>query len=537
MRTAAERVWAWIIGLNGWRAIHDRSYIVVASLLFLLAILARVWRFPEYPLGFNQDGAMGAYDAYALLLTGADHHGLRMPVYLTSWGYGNMAPLLTWLTVPFVAVLGLGRLAARLPILLVSLASLWVAFRFAGRIWGRHAALCVLFVLSINPWHIMQSRWALDCNLFPHFLLFACYALYRGLAGNAGDPGRSPPRLPWFYASMVLFALCLYSYGIAIYAVSLLLAGLCAYLLIAKQVPVKHAILGAAVFFAVGWPIYAMALINHMGWPSIETPFFTVPFFPDTRRIGDILFFSEKPLAQMGANWASLWNILRTGNDWFPWNAIPGTGAMYPWVWLLYFPGIWVLWKKSAGAAVWLAWLITAFLTGMAFNHVNINRVNILFYPLIVLAGLGLSWIWKRSRIAVTVACAGLLVLFSIFMTQYFGEHGDNLGYHFFHGFAESIQFADAAGTDIVVNGIDRWWDTKNILTAFHLSLHPDDFRGDAFRHRYLSVWPRQVIPDPARSAAYIVEAWNPVHFDPLHFNVYEFGNYRVAVPKGLHYE
>jgi 4-amino-4-deoxy-L-arabinose transferase-like glycosyltransferase len=511
---------------------------IIAAILFFAAVFARVWRFPEYPLGFNQDGAMGAYDAYALLLTGADRHGVWLPTHLTAWGYGQMSPLLTWLTVPFVAVLGLTRLAARLPMLLVSLASLWVAFRFSLRLWGRHAALCVLFMLAVNPWHIMQSRWALDCNLLPHFLLFACYALYRAL-----EKGFSRP---WFYGSMTLFALCLYSYGIALYAVSLLLAGLCVYALTTKQVPGKHAALGALAFFAVCWPVYAMALINHFGWPSLETPFFTVPYFPDSRRVNDILFFTANPGAQLTANLRSLWRILSIGEDGLPWNAIPGFGSMYRWVWLLYAPGMWALWssketplserdgakRRGLRIALWLGWLMAALLTGAVFSHVNINRINILFYPLIVLAGLGLYWAGKRSKAALAVFCAGILVMFSLFMNQYFTDHGDRLGQQFFHGFGEAIQYADAAGTAHVVNGIDRFWDTKEILTAFHLSLHPAYVRSGAFRERYRSVWPHQLIPDPAQNAAYIVELWSGIFFDPYAYDTFDFGNYRVAVPR-----
>jgi len=488
---------------------------------------------------------MGAYDAYALLLTGADRHGVWLPTHLTAWGYGQMSPLLTWLTVPFVAVFGLGRLAARLPMLLVSLGSLWVAFRFAGRLWGRGAALCVLFMLAVNPWHIMQSRWALDCNLLPHFILFACYALYRAVGrddrprSSAGNPyaitddrGRSSLHIQWFYASMILFALCLYSYGIALYAVSLLLAGLCVYLLCTGQVAAKHAALGAAVFFAVCWPVYAMALINHRGWPSLVTPFFTVPYFPDSRRVSDIVFFSEQPRAQLWINGGYLWNILRTGDDGLPWNAIPGFGAMYRGVWLLYFPGIWMLWKKRKGVAIWTGWLAAAILTGFTFNYVNVNRINILFYPLIVLSGLGLHWVGKLNKYALATVCAGILVLFSLFTAQYFGGHGDRLGQSIFHGFEQAIRFADGAGTEVVVNGADRWWDTKEILTAFHLSLHPDYVRSHAFRERYHSVRPAQVAPNPGSSTAYIVETWYGTYFDPAHFDVREFGNYAVAVPR-----
>ena len=93
--------------------------------LFLIIyglIAIRVIGFPLIPGGLNQDGVMGAVDAKALAEYGTDRFGTFMPAHFEAWGYGQMSVLLSYLTVPFIKIFGLNKLAMRLPMLLASLA-------------------------------------------------------------------------------------------------------------------------------------------------------------------------------------------------------------------------------------------------------------------------------------------------------------------------------------------------------------------------------------------------------------------------------
>ncbi len=40
---------------------------------------------------------------------------------------------------------------------------------FIRDIFGKGAGLIAAVFVAINPWHFIQSRWALDCNLYPIF--------------------------------------------------------------------------------------------------------------------------------------------------------------------------------------------------------------------------------------------------------------------------------------------------------------------------------------------------------------------------------
>ena len=111
----------------------------------------------------------------------------------------------------------------------------------------------MLLFAAINPWHILQSRWALDCNLYPHFFMAGIYFLNRGLEKRR-----------FLVISMIMFGLCMYCYGISIYTMPLFLLAACVYLLVTKKLTIKDAILALGVYLLVAWPFIATMIINFL---------------------------------------------------------------------------------------------------------------------------------------------------------------------------------------------------------------------------------------------------------------------------------
>ena len=183
---------------------------VICAVMLATPVLAApdTVSFGDIPPGVNQDGAMAAVDAKALAEYGTDRFGTYMPVHLEAWGFGQMSSMLSYLAVPFIKMFGLNTFALRLPQMLISMGGLG-AIAFIGiRIFGKRTSLIFTALAAINPWHIMQSRWALDCNLFPHFFLIA-------FAFLIGAQKKDWP----LFVSMALFGLTMYTYGVALYIV------------------------------------------------------------------------------------------------------------------------------------------------------------------------------------------------------------------------------------------------------------------------------------------------------------------------------
>jgi len=154
---------------------NPRAFWCISAILFLLALFVRVYRLGAVPVGINMDEAMGMVDAKALADYGTDRLGMHMPVHFTGRGYGQMSVLLSYIAVPFIKLFGLNEISVRVPLVIISMLGLTVIFLYVKEFMGKSAGLIVLFLLAINPWHIMQARWALDCNVFPHFVALGIF--------------------------------------------------------------------------------------------------------------------------------------------------------------------------------------------------------------------------------------------------------------------------------------------------------------------------------------------------------------------------
>ena len=121
-----------------------------------------------------------AVEALCLADNGTDQYGTSWPTYFEAWGYSQMSTLYSYLLIPFVKLFGLSKFTLRFPMLLMGLLTLPLMWDVARRIGGRGFALTALFLLALNPWHMVMSRWALEANMLPHVVLLATELLLIG---------------------------------------------------------------------------------------------------------------------------------------------------------------------------------------------------------------------------------------------------------------------------------------------------------------------------------------------------------------------
>ena len=81
-------------------------------LILILAFFLRFYKLGKVPPSLNWDEASIGYNSYCLLKTGKDEYGIKLPLFLRS--FGDYKPsLYTYLTIPAVAFFGLTELAVR----------------------------------------------------------------------------------------------------------------------------------------------------------------------------------------------------------------------------------------------------------------------------------------------------------------------------------------------------------------------------------------------------------------------------------------
>ena len=159
--------------------IKNKNSILILAIIFIGAV-ARTLEFGDFPCGFNQDEAFAGYEAFSLLHYGVDSAGFHNPCYFIAWGSG-MNALESYLAIPFIKLFGLSIASFRLPQLLTSCLTLPVFYLLLKELFNKRVAVIGLCMLAISPWHIMLSRWALESNLAPAFLLFGFYFFIKGI--------------------------------------------------------------------------------------------------------------------------------------------------------------------------------------------------------------------------------------------------------------------------------------------------------------------------------------------------------------------
>ena len=445
--------------------------------VLLLGAAARLYRFGSLPCGLNQDEAFAAYDAWALLRFGTDSAMNPWPVYLTAWGSG-MNALESYLLLPLIALFDTKTWVIRLPQLLVSLASIYAAYRLGRRIAGARAGLLFALLLALCPWHVALSRWGLESNLAPGFLLFGLCCFLRGL--------EQPRFLP---LAGLFYGLSLYAYSAIWPVMPLLLGGLLLYF---RPRPDRCLLAAGLILAALALPLVDFLAVNY----GLLAPFsigpFSVPRLVEMRA-GDI------SLSHIPENLRNLALILLTRSDGLAWNSPAPFGLFYPISPPLGLLGLAVLVrrlcrslrdKRPEPAAALLIQLLAGFCLCLVIP-VNANRMNFLLLPLVLCAAFGadalLGILGRGARAGGACLAAAYLVLFAVFAADYFGPYQDTLRGDFTDGVREALELAlSHEGTVYVTKAVHH---PKVLLEA---ELSPAAFNADVEYERF---------PDPYLSA------------------------------------
>lgn len=430
--------------------------------ILALGILLRCIRFGQVPAGINQDEAMAAVDAWALSEYGTDRYGTFLPVHLEAWKYGQMSALLSYCMVPFIKLFGLNTVAARLPMLVVSCAGIALVYLVAKKLFNEKLALAAMILTAVNPWQFMQSRWSLDCNLFPHVFLLGFYFLLLGLE-----------KKPWLYVSMIFFGLTFYCYGVAAYSVTAFLFVFFLWCLWKKRIRIYEAFFCTLTFILVALPEAIVLISNARQWKkTFTTPFFTMQYFPESVRSADILLLNFS-FAQLGRNaWALFSRVfLQLPDNFF--NSIPAFGPLYHVSIPFMLLGIVIFTRRLFGKkdiqkqtkmlALW-GFLITGIWVGLITYEVNINRVNIIVYPLILLCAYGIGLVAGRWKKTVPVFAAVYGFCASLFFFTYFTDYAKESRVYYNEDFMTAVSEADD------MQEYDRLYITGNLGWQFSQS-------------------------------------------------------------------
>ena len=503
---------------------------ILFSIILVAGCLFRVLFLDKFPAGLNQDEAFGGYEAISLMRTGADSYGFHLPVYLTTWGSG-MSVLPSYMMIPWIAIFGNNIWCIRMPQAILGSIAIAACFFLVKRITSSNrAALISMFVLAINPWHFMMSRWGMDCNMAPHFMLFALLFFCIGI---------EKPK--FLILSAINYGLCLYCYALfwPFAAATLLLQII--YLFVMKKFKFnRYYLISGILLFVMALPLLLFLLVNNGTIEQVSTPFFTVPKLIGYRG-------SQFSFEGMSKKLMNIINIITSQNDGLIWNATPKYGVFYKFGLPFVVLGIAYLIKefikkcriKEFSYEIFILIQIAVSILIASMTDTNINRANYFFIPLTICMGFGIYFIstMLKKEVVNNVLIIGLgimLCYFCAFADYYFTDYEKDIGYYFSYGVDGAIKFADKLDKEVyVTNSIT--YSKVMYLTAIDPKLYRDTVQYKNYPNMYLDIYGfgkyhfvdhgYEINPD----CVYVVNNGEAYQFEGYGFTTKEFGNYAVC--------
>ncbi len=466
----------------------DGAARIIFLLIMAVAAVIRLYKLGEIPLGLQQDEASIGYDAYTLATYGIDRNGYHWPIYPITWGCGGGSPLLIYLNVISISLFGpsirnLRMIPAVCGILTVALFYAVIRIVMEGRRFRNEMALLGAAFLAVCPWHVILSRWSLDCNIMPFNLMLAFWLFMLGVRKNS----------TLFYClSSAAFALCMYSYGAATIVIPILLLLMCAFGLKIKALTWKKVISAAVTFIVVFLPLLIFYAINYLGFPEIVTEHFCFNKFTAARTGEAFIALDGSFFATMLGNLKSMLLAVTVGDSGHTLaHFYPGYASLFEFTFPVTFLGLIICIKHAVtgkrGAEqlslqyrMGLMLFISAVIGTAVLDIVilpDINRLVMLFIPFIFFFVLGAGFILEQARVMFVAVAAVLLIGALSFTRDYFTDYSTYALSIYMPGYGDAIAKAyEIAGDDRQIRSTYEGLSSPFMLALYYTNYDPYKF-------------------------------------------------------------
>lgn len=374
------------------------------EILALLGIIAIggflfLYKLNSIPSGFYVDEALSGYNAFSLLTTNKDEYGKVFPIALRFFG-SYSPPLYTYLTIPFVSVLGLKVYVVRLVSAISGLLGILVTFYFLKLLnitKSKFSPFIGAILFAISPWTVLFSRVGYEMNLA--FFVFSLGALVTWV----GIKRESKLLVPGF----LIFSLSTYAAHTEKFLVPVFFVAL---LLLFKKHLLKKQFKKYVIYGLVGALIIQLPNLYQLATPSFFSKsnlFYSNVVLDQADKIQNFLpAFISVPLAfireflSQYLTYFSPRSLFALG-DADPQRSLPELSVFYHWMVVPYFVGIYFFWKRKRELAfkyVLLLTFLSPLTPALAGDPFSTQRALPLLLPLILIITTGIDGlIYKRK--------------------------------------------------------------------------------------------------------------------------------------------
>lgn len=496
--------------------------------LILIAISTRLLLLNDIPCGINQDEAFAGYEAFSMLNFKTDSWGYKNPIYFISWGSG-MNVLYSYLLKPLFYIFGYDKWVIRLPQALFSILSCYIIYKIILNHYNKKQALYCLFIIVIMPWHIITARYGVESFLLPSFMITGLY--FYTQAFNS---------IKYLYLTSITYGLALYTYSVAWPIIFLWITFLYGYFLYLNKYQYKHIILSLLLLGIIALPLLLFILVNLGYIEEIKTTYISIPKLIYWR--GNELGFDN-----LHTKFLIFKRLFFQQKDITIYTNPPKYGLFYLFSLPFAIIGIYDLCKRTKTDIknkqfsinlCFLFWIIIGFIYAL-FIYVSSSRVNYIYIPLSIAIAFG-AYHFSKYKYFFAIITLAYIYSFTTFAHFYFTNYNKKYQDSFSYGLEEALDYAiqKRAKNLYTINIIDAspiypkvlWYQkisTPELISTIQYKKFPDAY----LSAKIFSIYNfedkfNKIIPD----RIYIAKAINRYFF--YQYDIKEFGNYIVAVPK-----
>ena len=159
----------------------------------------------------------------------------------------------------------------------------------------------------------MKSRWGMDCNIFPDFILYAVYFIIKFLDTKETKN---------LYIASALLALSSYTYATSYFFLPIFVIFIFIYLLVKKEATIKTTIFSAIIMLTISLPMILYVIVNTFHLHTIKF-LITIPLLPENRYEELSSIFNGNFIKNSFTNFKESILILIKQDDNFRWNDLP----------------------------------------------------------------------------------------------------------------------------------------------------------------------------------------------------------------------
>ena len=470
-----------------------KKNILIIAILVLAAVL-RLVLLDKFPAGLNSDEAAIGYNAWSLIETGKDEHGAVWPMVFRSFD-DYKPPVYFYLVLPFVKILGLNVWAVRLPSALLGIASVYLLYLLAKRLFPenehRHLPALSAFFLAISPWHLHFSRGGWEVNTATFFILLTLLFLHKSM-----------DNIKNIFAFGFFAVLSLYTYHSARVVTPLLILAFS--LIYFKEIKIffekknlKYTLLALVFSIIIALPI-ASQLLSKSG----QSRFSGVSVFADTGPIWQATNYriehnSTNPLVDVFHNRYFTYGLRFVENylshfspdflfidgDTIARSRVPEMGQTYLYLLPFFFLGLLSLLKfDSHGKKFILSWfLIAPLAAALTYQSPHALRSQNMVIPLTIISAIGVLVFFnfiktnlrKYFSLILLVLVTVQLYSFARYLHLYYIHYPKELSYAWQYGFDQIAQYTEVNYDQYDHIIITDRYDQPYILTAFFTLYDP----------------------------------------------------------------